>query len=168
MTGREELSYTGGWMNSSSPVKVSTETEDPLQWALTEAGYGFKEFEKGPSDVKLTPDDLNDIHKRMHRLGLRDALTEVVESAEFNDLLKSWDRRPIDPEETNARPPHIKMITKTINSVRRIAIMERAAQVDEFENRLVRAKQRAMDTKEGIFNKAPKQTGFDKLTNMPN
>jgi hypothetical protein len=145
LTGESELSYTGGFYNANSPIRVVPENADPLKWQLEKDGFGYKTNKRGPNQVELNVEDRQKVHRIMFELGLREVLEEAVTDPNYRKLADSWDRRPYDPDQPGSAPPHIGHLNRQWNRVRQNAInvlMERDA--DFFERMAKGAETRKM------------------------
>jgi hypothetical protein len=167
-TGEPGISATGGFFNANSPIRISTPTEDPLKWALSDDGYGFRDFDRGPQSMEMTPEDKNELHRRMFDMGLRDSLEELIQTPEYVELRDSWDRRPYNPDEPSLAPPHIQLIQGRVNSMRRAAQMAMASENEDFRVRLQEAAQMRRNFRQGEYSKRNRETVLQKLTTMPN
>jgi hypothetical protein len=169
MTGESELSYTGGFYNANSPIRVVPENMDPLKWQLEKDGFGYKTNKRGPNQVELTVEDRQKVHRLMFELGVREVMEAAVTDPNYRKLADSWDRRPYDPDQPGSAPPHIAYLNRQWNSVRQNAInvlMDRDA--DFFDRMAQGAQTRRMYQQaefENIGGKAP--TVFNKLLEGP-
>jgi hypothetical protein len=168
LTRESELSYGGGFYNSTTAVRISAVNKDPLKDRLAEVGFGYQTRDRGPSNMKLSPEDTQEIHKLMFDLGIRDRLAETLDDPQFQDLVDSWDNRPFDQNEPSSAPRHIRHLQRIWNGTRQEAIEAYMDQNEAFASRVQGEYQRAKDHREAMY-----KTGgtapdlIQKLTGMP-
>lgn len=168
MTRESELSYGGGFYNANTAVRISPVNKDPLKDRLADMGFGYQTHDRGPSNMKLSPEDTQEIHKLMFDLGIRDRLEEALDDPQFQDLVDSWDDRPFDQNEPSSAPAHIRHLQRIWNGTRQEAIEAFMDQNDEFAARAMGEYERARDHRAAMYKTGGQAPDLiQKLTGMP-
>jgi hypothetical protein len=168
LTRDSELSYAGGFYNANTAVRISGVNQDPLKEKLAEIGFGYQTHDRGPSNMKLSAEDSQEIHKLMFDLGIRDRLAEALDDPQFQDLVNSWDNRPFDQNEPSSAPAHIRHLQRIWNATRQEAIEAYMDQNDDFALRAQGEYQRAQDHRRAMYKTGGQAPDLlNKLTGMP-
>lgn len=169
LTGEGELSYAGGFYNSNSPIRVVQEDMDPLKWQLEKDGFGYRPNKMGPNQVKLTPEDMQKVHRYMFELGIREVMAETVTDPAYRELADSWDRRPYDQDQPGGAPPHINILRRNWNLVRNNAIERLMDEDAGFFERMKEGGQLKQMYRDAAFEDigAPAPTVMNKLLQAP-